>query len=64
MPSDKAWTMNCILTGANAMRLLLLEKPQDAQGWLSRLTTELEQIDIDYLMNRLKQLEQTEYPKS
>ena len=53
MPTDKAWTMNCVLAGANVQRML--DKGEEAvRDYIRNLSSELEPVDIEYLMRRLK----------
>lgn len=56
MPTNKQWTMNCILTGAGVYRQLLRGQTDVARLILTNLTSELEPNEIDYLLNRIKDL--------
>jgi len=50
---QKAWTMNCILAGGTAMKLILEGKTEEAKRILRKLTSELSGDDIDYIFFRL-----------
>lgn len=50
--ADKQWTMNCILAGVEAGRLLKEHKLQGATDYLTSLTSELTTADIEYLITR------------
>lgn len=54
MPTNKTWTMNCILTGAKVAKLLQEGKEDEARQVLSELTSEFEPQDVSYLLFRLK----------
>lgn len=55
MASNKTWTMNCILLGAEVARLLEEGKEAEAKEKIGQLTSEFELQDVDYLIFRLKE---------
>jgi len=54
MPTDKAWTMNCVMAGVIAARLIGEGKEEEAREWLTTLTSTLEFTDVDYLLSRIR----------
>ena len=59
MPTDKAWTMNCVLAGAKAIKLAE-ENPWEAKQSLRNLTSEFDEDDLIYLLQRLSEIEMEE----
>ncbi len=53
--SDPAWTMNCVLAGAKADRLLKEGKEKEARTLLQELSSELTPSNVEYLLFRLKE---------
>ncbi len=55
MPTAKAWTMNCVLAGVKAARLIDAGDEAEAQRWLTNLSSELDPVtDVPYLLMRIK----------
>ncbi len=58
MPSSKAWTINCVLAGAQAFALLHQGKESDARELIRNLSSDLTLEDMDYIIHRFKEVEQ------
>ena len=53
--SEKTWTINCCLAGAHALIALQRGEKETAHRILRELTSELTDMDVDYLLTRLAQ---------
>lgn len=51
--ADKQWTMNCVLAGAEVLRLVGGKKLVEAGKKLEELSSELTKEDVDYLLLRI-----------
>ena len=51
--AGRQWTMNCVITGAAVLRLVMDKKLVAAGRKLEELTSELTKEDIDYLLLRI-----------
>lgn len=51
--SDEQWTMNCVLAGAAIQRLVDEKKIDEARKKLEELTSELDAMTVDYLLDRI-----------
>ena len=58
MATSKAWTMNCALAGAQAFALLHQGKEADARELIRNLPSGLTLADVEYIVNRFKEVEQ------
>lgn len=56
MSSQNQWVMNCVLTGAEALKHLKQDRADKAQELLGTLSSELKPEGVDYLLFRLQQL--------
>ena len=54
MSNSNSWTMNCVLAGAKAIKLVQALKLVEARELLAELTSELTPNEVDYLLNRVK----------
>lgn len=54
MPTDKTWTMNCILAGTKAAKMIEEGREAVAHNCLMDLTPEFTPEDVEYLLNRIK----------
>ena len=54
MPNSNSWTMNCVLVGVKACKLVQAVKLVEARELLAGLTSELTPNEVDYLLNRVK----------
>lgn len=51
--SDKQWTMNCVLAGAEIQRILDTGDIPAARKLLQKLSSELDDETITYLLHRI-----------
>ena len=58
MRASKIWAMNCVLAGAQAFALLHQGKEPDARELIQNLTSEFKPEDVEYIIFRLKEVEQ------
>jgi len=55
MPTSNSWTMNCVIAGAKVCKLVQELKLLEARELLADLTSELTPLEVDYLLNRVKE---------
>ena len=53
---DIAWTMNCILFGAEIIELVKQGKKEEALAKIKGLTSEIDDTTADYIFMRLSEL--------
>ena len=58
MPTPKAKAMNFVLAGAQAFALLHQGKESDARELIRNLYSEFKPEDVEYIIRRLKEVEQ------